>query len=120
MLKFYVTLLGATIETDTHQSVPAHSLAYRLPSCLTLWLYSIQTRWPVTDHFASRLDDARIELSRMSVLADLTDPTKVAREIEILCGNVDTQYQMLMKGQGKLPVCSHACSIACTMKSLLL
>ena len=49
---------------------------------------------------ACRLDDARVELGRMSVLADLSEPTKVGREIEDLCSKVDAEFQILMKGQG--------------------
>ena len=49
---------------------------------------------------ACRLDDARVELRRMSVLADLSEPTKVGREIEVLCSQVDSEFQTFMKGQG--------------------
>lgn len=37
----------------------------------------------------------------MSVLADLSEPTKVGREIEDLCSKVDIEFQLLMKGQGR-------------------
>lgn len=50
--------------------------------------------------FARRLDEAKVELGRMSVLADISEPTEVGREIEKLCSKVDSEFQGLMKGQG--------------------
>ena len=52
--------------------------------------------------FACRLDDARVELGRMSALADLSEPTKVGREIEDLSSKVDSEFQVLMKAQGMM------------------
>lgn len=51
---------------------------------------------------ACRLDDARVELGRMSALADLSEPTKVGREIEDLSSKVDSEFQVLMKAQGMM------------------